>query len=1139
MSTIVAAYHYYRPLSGFSSRDYFIYLYLSFQRLSIRIVASSHDYLFGTISINNLRYHEKSASENDGQDSSANAQEASMLDDTVGSGFSGGGKDEKPPKKGLAGKIQNNRKKLMAASAAGAATLAIVGAIISAPGFLLTHISTMFMDKVGDLQSSQSATFRRSKFSKFTDRFSIEGRRGGAIINEMEKYGYRIEFDGIEKTKIGKMTRAGVEIDPADFDKEISGFLDNRYKLFGTSTRSARWKTKRMDAFYGRFKVSRSSIVKKTPNSLEDPKAEMNSRYFNAIDGQDSVSTDINAARAEPNPDDYPDEASYDAAKAEYDSINGSDNPDSPLADAKKELREGADVNTSDNPIIKNAGGLEDGDPASLKAIDDIASANESFASQGFGAIKGIGVVTDVGDKMCSANNSLEAAIKTARLLSSVKLMRATLAFVSADDGQRRGEASSDLVKELMKRVTLSDAVLGNFASSQGYNATMNKRIDRNLNAETRSQFSVDGKLTGFWGGLKGVLSTPDKEVAGINGCAVLQNVGFQVAQFAGVVALSVFSFGTAGGAAAGASTGLRVAVQTTVKSLLTRRVALGIATGVAIDLGFDQIIRLTQMYVQKKLDIPFTGQEVGGRSSAMLFAGAGVLHKQRNLKSGFIPATKGQFALAQAEYLETIAMERSNKSFTQRMFDMDDTDSLAYKGFVEVAFKATNPAETVRSTSENIASMPSLFAKTLTSPITKLSERAYAQAPEESFDVVEINGDEFAADPYGNLHTFMPDWLLEYSDPVIAQENLDFLVLNGHIDSVSLEPVSDELVKHIEYCVDSTDTISVLEEYKNTDDVRFDCLANLDLTKRFKGYLINIDADDFLDAELFPEEIGSDATPTSTTGNASTTLNAPGLNGYAVPCQGDPRTVVRQGPSNGPYAVWDGIPTSGTIGTNSAGQPINVYIREACDTTNVKTIFIASSIHATENGGQFVSHELLFNTELPRNVRIIAVPEINKAGLSGLSARPRVNANGVNLNRNFDYNWSSIKQSNPPQDNYNYKGASPASEPETKALVDFVNSLGYIDLALHYHDGTVPPYVAAAGNTTPLSFASIYGSITPDTRLRAAEGGRVFQSGSFDGWQNQTKDTPSLLIEMSSDQSTGIIQGHVSAVKAVISSIN
>jgi hypothetical protein len=289
----------------------------------------------------------------------------------------------------------------------------------------------------------------------------------------------------------------------------------------------------------------------------------------------------------------------------------------------------------------------------------------------------------------------------------------------------------------------------------------------------------------------------------------------------------------------------------------------------------------------------------------------------------------------------------------------------------------------------------------------------------------------------------------------------------------------------------------------------------------------------DNAEASFIPETI-SETPEVNSTGNSATTLNAPGLNGYAVPCQGDPRTVVRQGPSNGPYAVWDGIPTSGVIGTGSSGQPINVYIREACDKTNVKTIFIASSIHATENGGQFVSHELLFNADLPSNIRIIAVPEINKAGLTGQSVRPRVNANGVNLNRNFDYRWSSISQSTPPQDNYNYKGTSPASEPETKALVDFVNSLGRVDLALHYHDGTNPPYVAAAGDT-PVAYARVYGSITPDTRLREAYDGFVFQSGSFDGWQNEVNGTPSLLIEMSSDQSPGIIQGHVNAVKAAI----
>jgi len=267
-------------------------------------------------------------------------------------------------------------------------------------------------------------------------------------------------------------------------------------------------------------------------------------------------------------------------------------------------------------------------------------------------------------------------------------------------------------------------------------------------------------------------------------------------------------------------------------------------------------------------------------------------------------------------------------------------------------------------------------------------------------------------------------------------------------------------------------------------------------------------------------------------TGSSTTTLDAPGLNGYAVPCQGDPRTVVRLNDPNAPYVDWSGIPDSGIIGTGSDGDPIKVYIREACDTTNVKTIFLGSSIHGSENGGQIISHELLFNASLPSNVRIIAVPEINKYGIKYRDRNKsggRINANGVNLNRNADYNWASIPTGS---GGTNYKGTAPNSEPEMQALTSFLSNLGRINLSINYHDDL--GYVAAVGNSTPLEYARTYSRFTPDTPLRSAESGRVYQRGALDSWHNQSTGTPTLLVELSHDQSQGTLMRHVESVQAL-----
>jgi hypothetical protein len=855
MSTLVVAYHYYRPYNSFRSTDYLLFLYLSYERSLGRLLAQTHDYLFGSIGINDLMYHEKSASENDGNATAPSIKEASLLDEPPEPGFSFSGGGNSPKKKGgVTEKIKGYKKRIVIAGGVVSVTVAITGAIVVAPSFLMTHISSLIMDKAGDLQARQSATFRRTKYAKFTDRFSIEGRRGGALIKDMERFGYTFEFDGVDKNKLAKMSKLGNPIDPSDFDKEIAGYMDSRYKLFGASTRSGRWKTNRMNAFYNRYKIPNTSIVRPVVEG-DDAKTELNKRNFEATDRGEAAGKDVEPPQRNQYPDTDEGKEAYDKALEEFNEADIDPPSNSALADTKAEIAEGVDVDDTDARVFQ---GLSEGDGDSIVRTKPLLD-DPGFASKGFGFIKGVLNPTDVVDKGCSAARTLQAAVTVARAVNSVKLMRAATTFVTADDGQRKREASADMVKELMKRVTLSDASLGTFASAQGYSKIANGTFSRNTNEQTRTPFAVDGKLSGFWGELKDILTFPGSTYA----CPVVQNPGFQVAQGVAVIVASVFSGGTAGGAAAGAGTAAKEAVEFGVSSLIKRQVVniiKGVALGVAIDLTFEQILSLTQVYVEQTLELPFTGQETGGRYASILFAGAGVLHKQRNLRAGFIPATSRVFAEAQNDYLSEIAAEKANKSFFARIFDINDTDSLAHKSFADLAFQAVNPSRAIENKTTNIANIPNLFASIISGPIVNLAvDRTYAQQDMVSYDTLEINGLELATDPYGSLETIMPDWLFDYSDPVVEEENTNFLISAGHIDPDSREPKSDEFKEHIENCVDSTDTISVLEQRDaGSKDVKTDCMANEDLTKRFKGHLVNFDSSDLLEAELFPQEISS-----------------------------------------------------------------------------------------------------------------------------------------------------------------------------------------------------------------------------------------------------------------------------------------
>ena len=69
----------------------------------------------------------------------------------------------------------------------------------------------------------------------------------------------------------------------------------------------------------------------------------------------------------------------------------------------------------------------------------------------------------------------------------------------------------------------------------------------------------------------------------------------------------------------------------------------------------------------------------------------------------------------------------------------------------------------------------------------------------------------------------------------------------------------------------------------------------------------------------------------------------------------------------------------------------------------------------------------------------LFLIPNINP---DGIELKTRGNANGVDLNRNFpSKGWQSIPLAN---NNAYYPGEKPASEPETKIIVDLINTYNF-----------------------------------------------------------------------------------------------
>jgi protein MpaA len=127
-------------------------------------------------------------------------------------------------------------------------------------------------------------------------------------------------------------------------------------------------------------------------------------------------------------------------------------------------------------------------------------------------------------------------------------------------------------------------------------------------------------------------------------------------------------------------------------------------------------------------------------------------------------------------------------------------------------------------------------------------------------------------------------------------------------------------------------------------------------------------------------------------------------------------------------------------LGRSAGGRPI---VAERLGETGGRRMLVIGVIHGNEDDGVAIV-ERLRESEIPDGVELWVIESMNP---DGQVAQDRHNGNEVDLNRNFPYNWGPIGLPGDPQ----YAGTGPASEPETKAMVNFIGQL-QPDVAIWYH---------------------------------------------------------------------------------------
>jgi murein peptide amidase A len=98
------------------------------------------------------------------------------------------------------------------------------------------------------------------------------------------------------------------------------------------------------------------------------------------------------------------------------------------------------------------------------------------------------------------------------------------------------------------------------------------------------------------------------------------------------------------------------------------------------------------------------------------------------------------------------------------------------------------------------------------------------------------------------------------------------------------------------------------------------------------------------------------------------------------------------------------------------------------------RSVLVVGSIAGDEPGGIAVA-KLLVSEAAVAGVRLWVIPDMNP---DGAARGTRVNADGVDLNRNFPFRWRHLGE---PGNRY-YSGTQPSSEPESRAIEAFIRRI-------------------------------------------------------------------------------------------------
>jgi len=202
--------------------------------------------------------------------------------------------------------------------------------------------------------------------------------------------------------------------------------------------------------------------------------------------------------------------------------------------------------------------------------------------------------------------------------------------------------------------------------------------------------------------------------------------------------------------------------------------------------------------------------------------------------------------------------------------------------------------------------------------------------------------------------------------------------------------------------------------------------------------------------------------------------------------------------------------PRSFVIGLSSEGRPITVTVVGSRDAP--VRILVVGCIHGNERAGIPIARRLA-RTSPRSGVALWIVRGLNP---DGAAADRRQNARGVDLNRNFPWNWSDLE-------GVYDSGPNPLSEPESRAIAGLIQRVRpTVSVWYHQHLGVVDE----SGGSVAIErrYASEVG--LPLRRLSR-------YPGSVVSWENRVlRGSTAFVVELPAGMlSASMIERHVRAV--------